>query len=153
VTCSDATWLRWRAHVESGCSGPTGGQSTCCQVQVLEHSPQGGEGIGLGYGTKLSGYTDLRSHSERAPLPWTRLLAIVVSGLRRSGHRSGLKRPWRAVSIGAGHRSGLGRPWRAVSADRGERSPPERATGVELGDRGERSPPERAIGVDLSCCH
>ena len=83
--CSDATWLRWRAHVESGCSGPTGGQSTCCQVQVLEHSPQGGEDVGLGYGTKLSGYTDLRSPRDRAPLPWTRLLATVASGLRRSG--------------------------------------------------------------------
>ena len=102
MTCSDATWLCWRAHVESGCSGPTGGQSICCQVQVLEHSPQGGEGVGLGYGTKLSGYTDLGSPREQAPLPRTRLQATVE----------------RATGVDL--------------SDRGERSPPERATGVDF---------------------
>ena len=106
MMCSDAIWLRWRVYVESGCSGPPGGRSTCCQVQVLEDSPQGGEGVGLVYGTKLSGYTDLGSHRERALLPRTRLLAIAASGLRRSG------------------------PPEWTWSDRGERSPPERATEI-----------------------
>ena len=89
MTCSDATWLRWRAYVDSGCSGPTGGQSNCCLVQVLVDSPQGGEGL-----------------RQSRPPEWT---------LRERGEQSpperatgvDLSRPWRAVSTGAGHRSGL----------------------------------------------
>ena len=61
------------------------GRSTCCQIHVLERSPQGGEGAGLGYGTKLSSCLDLDPPRERALLPRTRLLATVASGLRRSG--------------------------------------------------------------------
>ena len=108
VTCSDATWLRRCAHVESGCSGPPKDRSTCCQVQVLGRSSQDGEGAGLGYGAKLSGCTGVGLPRERALLSRTRLQATVASGLRRSG------------------------PPKWTSSDRGERSPPERATGVDF---------------------
>ena len=46
-----------------------------------ERSPQVGECAGLGYGTKLSGCTDLDLPEERAPLPRTRLQSTVRSGL------------------------------------------------------------------------
>ena len=100
--------LGCRAYVESGCSGPLQGHSTCCQVQVLERSPQGGEGAGLGYGTNLSSCTDLELPRERAPLPCT--WPPGVRGKRSPPERAtgvDLSRPWRAVSAGAGHRSRL----------------------------------------------
>src|SRR6185437_10358254 len=84
-----------------------------------------GEGVGLGYGTKLSGYTDFGLLREQAPLPGPSFW-----------------RPWRAVSAGAGHRSGLGA---TVASGLRRNGPPEWA----CSDRGERSPPERATGVDL----
>ena len=84
MMCFHATWLCRCAHVESGYSGPLGGRNTCCQVQVLERSPYGGEGVGLRYGTKPSGYTDLGPLRGRETSP-DLAVATVAGGLRRSG--------------------------------------------------------------------
>ena len=126
MTCSNATWLHWRAHVESGCSGPTGGQSNCCQVQVLEHSPKGGEGVGFrvrNQAKRLHGPRIAQGASTTSPDPAPgdrseRSLPERDTGVDLSdrGERSpperaigvDFERPWRAVSAGAGHRSGLG---------------------------------------------
>ena len=120
VMCSVATWLRWCVHVESGCSRPTGGPSTCCQVQVLEHSPKGGEGVGF----------IVRNQAKRLHGPRIALGASTTSPDPAPGDRSERSPPERATGVDL--------------SDRGERSPPERATGVDF----ER--PWRAVSAGAS---